>query len=1430
MHLKIKLLKFFTLLIFVYIPFEVIGAQQDEIIKKEAEVRRHLNRAETWYLMARETFNTLEYHKYAENEYLTAKEKAESLPQPLKDQYTNTAEAGYKQTYWRKTNAWNSFRNIFPSAWWYSGSDHTIDYKDEDHLMLALTKSWEGLEEILSDIATELTPKIIIVPRCNDSEDFDQSTNCGEIKDEFLNTIDLNTSFLGIRDDALATAIGAGWEEFANGGKPSLENIKMLGEFYQADNIVVVDIDVVDEFEYPVVAGRINIQYNQWDSNSMELMSTASENGVVVSLRDRRWITPAWIAFLLVLSFAFSSYQQHKEKTSSKYLLLNFMFFLAGYLMSYFAGMLSDQFIPDWGAMALNTDHYLPLPEMWLWAFVHGVVIMVGPLILCAYFLLQFGNRIPGIDEILKKIDSKNTSMILFTVQAGALGALFPPIIIAWYQEGIILALGLSFAALALSISVAQPFSKIINSKSNVNSLQILSLGILGLLLIIPIGFFRPDWAGYWPIAIAVSQAVIISLVITKLNGKEENEIADKNQGVWKGQKEYICLDDKCGWKNKQQPKDHKCPVCSGEIKEDEVGTIDHPKWVDRDHEIITENEDQKNENTTKELLEKIVKSLVAEAADRKVQTILIGNKNGIGKTRLMHEIFQKVKKEKNPPWKLVWSTAEPPEKDHLAEPYSLISKAFGDAIGISNIADKQAKQARILEVMSSAESALPMGIGSLFDSGDEDHESASKEQITRDMIEAVREQLNKYPLAFFLDDIQWADQDSLELLATMIKKLVKKENQNSLIFVLGSTREEEFGEGKEIIDKIEKLGKVVDLKNFNSGDKITDLLKGSGLEEIPTWFGQALFDHFGGTGTNPEMIIGALHTLTIKKEDGTYKLIDEVNHPELNETNSELIKHKLNEAVPKELLDLIRMRLNELHEEDRIILEAAAEIGRSFSVSLLAAGLEQDRLTLLRSLKRIEDDFHLIVDLEASDDNMSLESQSLRTVLKENSIYSNNKNKRELYKEMHFKIAKKMIEDEDTYVPLQIMKHCVLSGIRLSKEAIDYGIKAIISANNKQSWPTVEFIVEKIEDENTAIIKYANKEQLDQIKFYNALALRGMGQEEKEVSKLFKELLSSDYLNKYELFYNYLINEEKQIWNEKDELDKVLGHFHSLIDLLINHRSAKEDEIIQALCEFYRTLSNNKYEKIHNNKYNSDKYATDLQSLCNKINLIETNADSLKNQERLLSLVYQQLGDSLSKDEDKIMALEKSKELKEELNDVEGLAFCYGGFSNHYYNKKEYELAAVFRAKSFEMEYKRANEAMQSFCLNKLAETLHQWADEDKELKQDEKDKKYNDSLYFAHAAYKIASEDPHNMNMKFNYIFSAINIFNYGKKVGKIRSDLETPQIQRDTKLEIDNGIKINGKIIDIINPIKEMKLEPWDWLKNVRELSKVNKNNIS
>jgi hypothetical protein len=307
MIINTKILLFQILLFFSFASENVFAINQDsKNSTTEQEVIDHLIRAETWYWMSRVTFNSLEYHQYAEKEYLKAKEKAALLSSPLKENYTTTAEAGFEQTYWRKINAWNSFRNIFPAAWWYSGADSTLDYQDEDHLMLALSGAWAGLEAGLSK---QLTPKIFVVPRCNDSEKFEQSTDCGEIKDEFLNMMDVNARFLGIRDDAVATSIGPEWEEFLKGQKPRPEHIKALGDFHQVENIVVVDIYAVDEFEDPIVAGRIDIQYNQWDVNTMRLMSAGNESGVVVSLRDRRWMAPSWLIFLLLLSFLFTYIQ-----------------------------------------------------------------------------------------------------------------------------------------------------------------------------------------------------------------------------------------------------------------------------------------------------------------------------------------------------------------------------------------------------------------------------------------------------------------------------------------------------------------------------------------------------------------------------------------------------------------------------------------------------------------------------------------------------------------------------------------------------------------------------------------------------------------------------------------------------------------------------------------------------------------------------------------------------------------------------------------------------------------------------------------------------------------------------------------------------------------------------------------------------------------
>ena len=71
-----------------------------------------------------------------------------------------------------------------------------------------------------------------------------------------------------------------------------------------------------------------------------------------------------------------------------------------------------------------------------------------------------------------------------------------------------------------------------------------------------------------------------------------------------------------------------------------------------------------------------------------------------------------------------------------------------------------------------------------------------------------------------------------------------------------------------------------------------------------------------------------------------------------------------------------------------------------------------------------------------------------------------------------------------------------------------------------------------------------------------------------------------------------------------------------------------------------------------------------------------------------------------------------------------------------------------------------------------------------------------------------------------------SVINVFNYGKKLGKIQSDLIIPELKKITKVDVDsnNEIIINDTSMKIIDFIKEMEatLEPWDWLSNAHKLS--------
>ena len=1256
----------------------------------EEGVIRHLTRAETWYWLARATNNSLEYHKYADNEYQLAKKLAQSLQtDEQKNKYISTAEAGSEQTYWRKINAWNSFRNIFPAAWWYSLEDETLDFQDEDHLMLALSGCWDQLEP---GILRQLTPKMFVVPRCNDSEIFEQSTDCGEIKDEFLNTLDGNPRFLGVRDDAVAAAIGPEWKKFINGNELQIEYGKAIGKFLKTDNIIVVDIIVIDEFQTPLIGGRIDMEFYHWDIQNNTIINAGNESGVVVSLRDRRWMVPAWIGFLLVIALFFAHYQTDTTGLSvpeqKTYILIYSIFFFGGFILSNLGGQLTRQFIPDWGAMALNTDHIFPLTEMWLWAFLHGALVMVGPIILCAYFILRFKNRVSFLED--KDLD---ISTILFTIQAGALGALFFPIIISWHEMGLQLAVILTAAALILSVSISHSFAVLMGTSVQVEHESpgvAFSIGITALLCVVPFGFFRPEWGSDWPQYLTLAMAGITGFALKKKTSQKK--VLKKDQDFIIGRTD---------------------------------GSIDHPIWVQ--HKGLT-----------------TIDQLVKECKTAGVHTFIVGDEQGIGKTRFMNEIHHHLS-ESNQPWKIGSADCENPGANNAAEPYQVITTAFGPVLGISSLADRQATLEKVSDLLSGLEGQLTdlPGVGSLFDVGDEDIQATSKNQIIRDVTVAVRNQAKNMPLAFFLDNLQWSDSSSLDLLNSLIEKLGNDQNtlENPIVFVMAANMDPsiEYLFNEETPDN--PFPRTILNINSFTDNNINTFLENAGVSEFSSDFGKNIIGYLG-TG-NPQHVLEFLRGLIQagKAEldaDGTLSL------------PLSLSQEDLRSAVPKELNAQIQQRISNLAEDDIMILEAAAHIGRVFSIHLLSVGLNMDRLSLLRKLRKIEDDSHLVIDTDKSDDNMTLESEALRNNLYDRATKKSSKENREIFKEFHSSIVHHLVEMDEQYPAVQVMNHALKAGDRMKRNAMLFGLKAMNESIQKFAWVETLDVINKLE--TAELHETGDHSSNHQITYGKAKALRGIGGQHQDVRDLLEPILSSPHIPSFDLFYTYLENE----YNVR-EFEFLVKQINTL-----EKKGPYQDPLVAALAQFYKIIST---------KLPNLEIIALLEPLQTELKNITVSENDIRNRDSLLSMVIQESALKLAFSgeenihEKVIQLFDESLALKEKIGDLQGIAINLGvRGSYNLYTRKDYSQAENYLNQDLELVEKMGDDGARSGIMNKLASCY--W--EQSLLNKDETAsiELKRSAFDFAFEAFKIADH----LELVGDIVFSGMNVFRYATPLGEL------------------------------------------------------------
>jgi len=249
------------------------------------------------------------------------------------------------------------------------------------------------------------------------------------------------------------------------------------------------------------------------------------------------------------------------------------------------------------------------------------------------------------------------------------------------------------------------------------------------------------------------------------------------------------------------------------------------------------------------------------------------------------------------------------------------------------------------------------------------DDPKLKQENLFDNILLGIQRASAEQPLLLFLDDLQWADPTTLNLLHYLVRNTRKNR-----VMVLGTYRPEDMlksPEGKphhletamQNMSREDLFGKI-ELKRLDPEDtgKVMHSILGK------TSFEKGFFEKVHAeTGGTPFFILEVVKLLAeegiISHEAGTWKLVKGLEKFD----------------IPSKVYDVIKRRLDRLMAEQREMLEYAAVIGEEFSTDVLGRATEIRKITLLKNLSEIEKTHNLIHYLK---DKYKFDHAKIREVL----------------------------------------------------------------------------------------------------------------------------------------------------------------------------------------------------------------------------------------------------------------------------------------------------------------------------------------------------------------------------------------------------------------------------------------------------------------
>lgn len=327
------------------------------------------------------------------------------------------------------------------------------------------------------------------------------------------------------------------------------------------------------------------------------------------------------------------------------------------------------------------------------------------------------------------------------------------------------------------------------------------------------------------------------------------------------------------------------------------------------------------------------MRAQLEEAHRGRGKLTIVEGEAGVGKTRLAYHLLQTAGESG---FTVISATCQMLERGlpfaPLADSLGRYLAALPDA-ALHTLPD--ASLAQIVQIIPSVRNRLPELPSPLSDGGLNSEEN--RHRLIDGIVSLVAALAEACPLVLFLDDLQWADPDTLAVLSRLSQRLA-----HVPLLVLLAYRSEDAGENRDLVKLLRAVKRshpssVLNLNRFTPQHVQTFVEKLTGdTGPQSAEFATLLYETTSG---NALFITEALHALADYRATSG------------DESWSTAYRQKLNLRRNQRVQEIILERLERLPEQALDVLQLSAVIGRDFSLDLLEVAFSGDPIAGLELL-----------------------------------------------------------------------------------------------------------------------------------------------------------------------------------------------------------------------------------------------------------------------------------------------------------------------------------------------------------------------------------------------------------------------------------------------------------------------------------------------